>query len=913
VTTPAGGDVIGEAQIEVDANTDPATRALRQFSRDAQGRLRDIRGRFVTESRLINGALDGVGRRTSGVAGILGEMRASALLLSPALVPVAAAAVSVAASAGAAGVAVGAFGAAIAGQISSITEATQAEDEYTEAVEENGRTSQKAAEAQNAYVRQLQKMPPATRTAAAALSALKDQYQEWSDSLADDTMPVATKAFQALGAVFPKLTPLVRGTSQELDRFVTIAAAGIDSPGLDRLVTAFTEFSTGVLRRANDALVEFLRTANTDVATGGFSQFLDYVRQNGPVVRETVQSVVQALLNIARAAAEVGPVILTVVNALAGIVAAVPPGVITVLLQLAIAIRAVRVAAAAAGAISGAMTALSTSVGSVSAAASGATGVLPRLGAAFMALSRTARVAIAGTGIGLLVIALTELSESSRNAPPDVDRLTTSLAQLGRNGFASGEAASAFGQDLAGLHDRVSALTDPSTLDNVQQFIVTLGGLGNWDSTPVKEARENLDAVDQSLANLVSSGRADLAAAALKRLSAAYGAGGRDTKEFTDQLDAYDAALKNAAFEQQLAADSMGLFGQQALKTKEKLDAQTQSADGLRAAITALNETNRAGISSEIAFEQALDDTSQAAQKMTGVFRASGGQLDLSTKKGRDAATALNNLAQRTDEAAAAARESGQSWTVVNGIYEKGRRQLLANARELGLNEAAAKSLADQILKTPDKTARLRGNIDDLEEKLKTARAQLSKLPDSRRAQVRANIAQLESQLRDARRQLNNLPDARVGVSLFIKPTAADRDANGIPDMVQARAQGGLVGFPHGGRVSGPGSSTSDSILTRLSNGEFVVRAASVRQYGLDFMNQLNAGRLGAARAVSPASLGVGSTSGRQVINITYSPNVTVANEGVIGSRFEVENWLVRALDTTARMGRLPRSLVTGV
>lgn len=43
---------------------------------------------------------------------------------------------------------------------------------------------------------------------------------------------------------------------------------------------------------------------------------------------------------------------------------------------------------------------------------------------------------------------------------------------------------------------------------------------------------------------------------------------------------------------------------------------------------------------------------------------------------------------------------------------------------------------------------------------------------------------------------------------------------------------GGLVpGFATGGRVNGPGTSTSDSILARLSAGEFVVNAAATRQW----------------------------------------------------------------------------------
>lgn len=43
-----------------------------------------------------------------------------------------------------------------------------------------------------------------------------------------------------------------------------------------------------------------------------------------------------------------------------------------------------------------------------------------------------------------------------------------------------------------------------------------------------------------------------------------------------------------------------------------------------------------------------------------------------------------------------------------------------------------------------------------------------------------------------------------------------------------------------GGFIQGPGTSMSDSILARLSSGEFVIRAAAVKRYGLGLFNQLN-------------------------------------------------------------------------
>lgn len=53
MSTPAGDDLLGNANIRINADTDPAIRALGRLSRDAQGRIRDIRGQFVSEADLI--------------------------------------------------------------------------------------------------------------------------------------------------------------------------------------------------------------------------------------------------------------------------------------------------------------------------------------------------------------------------------------------------------------------------------------------------------------------------------------------------------------------------------------------------------------------------------------------------------------------------------------------------------------------------------------------------------------------------------------------------------------------------------------------------------------------------------------------------------------------------------------------
>ncbi|KAB2976046.1 hypothetical protein F8R89_31055 [Streptomyces sp. SS1-1] len=927
MSTPTGGN-LGDATITVNANTSPALLALNGLSRDAQGRLRDIRGRFTSEGRLINGTLTTVTANTNRFSDAVEGLRGASLLLSPALIPIAAQAAPIAAGLGAAAVAVGAFAAAAAGQVSAITEAGEAEKKYKEAVDEHGATSAKAAEAQAAYAKQVAQMPAATRTTAAAVSVLKDRYQEWSDALASNTMPVATKGIQAFTSVFPKLTPLVKGTSTELNRFVTIAAGGLASPGFDRFMNSFSDFAVGSLAKANDALVRFTRTLNTGKVSGGVSEFMEYARANAPLVRETLSRVAEALSNILVAASNVGPGLLTVVNALAGIAASLPPDVITSLLQMALALKAVRLAAAGMAAISGGVAAFTAAVSGMQAAAAGATGILPRLAAAIGSLSRATKIAVAGTGIGLLVVALSELSQGSKAAPPDVDKLTSSLKRLGAEGKATGEAAKHFGKDLDGLYGKVRSLTDPSTTDNIQQFIVTLGGLGSWDSTPVKDAKENLNAIDDALAGLVKNGQADLAANALKRLTAEYGKGGRDTEEFTSRLDGYKEALADAKFEQQLAADAMGLFGQQAQDTSAKLAEQKMSADGLRQSIQALNDVNRAALGGMIGFEASIDAAAKAAKENAGSLNVVNGVLDLNSPKAQAAATALSNLAQKTDEAAAANRESTGSWSGAIQIYERGRQQLVSTAQQMGLTKTEAEQLASQILKTPNKTAMLKADITDWKSKIseadkqlksakgekkakltadvadwrlkvalaerqllgakaskqakltadigvwqakvKQAETQLKTAKGSKKATLTANIQDLQRKVRKAKEDLATVRSKSVTITAHYTPAkrsdgltflgASGRLATG--GLVRYARGGRIPGFPSGGPITGPGTGTSDSILARVSNGEFVVNAKATAQH-LPLLEAINSGKFSAAAGMAGGGLaGAGAAAG---------------------------------------------------
>ena len=65
-----------------------------------------------------------------------------------------------------------------------------------------------------------------------------------------------------------------------------------------------------------------------------------------------------------------------------------------------------------------------------------------------------------------------------------------------------------------------------------------------------------------------------------------------------------------------------------------------------------------------------------------------------------------------------------------------------------------------------------------------------------------------------------------------------------------------VLGLATGGYISGPGTSTSDSIPAMLSNGEYVLNASSVDAIGVDNLNRINAAGRNADAMVASSTIG---------------------------------------------------------
>ncbi len=253
----------------------------------------------------------------------------------------------------------------------------------------------------------------------------------------------------------------------------------------------------------------------------------------------------------------------------------------------------------------------------------------------------------------------------------------------------------------------------------------------------------------------------------------AAGASGVTFNNIMDAINAsvYAAVTADAELtaKQTELVDIMNTAGMSAADLKDKLDALTGKTLTQR-------EATRA-------FEKSIDD-------MTAALKKNGKTHDDNTPKGRANAAALDNIAKAAEAAAVAIRDNGGSLKSQDAVFDRARKKIIASAEAMGYSSKKAKGLADDLLGVRDaankvpasKTAKIKGEINDLQTKLAKAMNILALVPPSKRSALLVNIAQLQTKIREAQSELGSIHDKTVTVRIKVdriggigKLTAAEK------------------------------------------------------------------------------------------------------------------------------------------
>lgn len=325
--------------------------------------------------------------------------------------------------------------------------------------------------------------------------------------------------------------------------------------------------------------------------------------------------------------------------------------------------------------------------------------VLPRIAAAKVALAEmgvTARLsgtrvggfaAAAGKAAGVLgglLIAVQAIGAAvGSELNPQLNALTKGLAEFGRSGKVSGEAARILDDDLSGLRESLKTLGTGGFFGGFARGVGTIldPAIQNLEGS-VSRSKETLNALDQALTQLVQSGRTEDAAAAFERIAQMADKAGVSQDKLRSLFPAYFAALET---------------GTEA--TEEQADAHEDAAaatDSHVDSLKALAEELRAQTDPMFAFTKAQRDLEDAQKAVTKAERVHGEQ----SPQYRDA---LRGEAEAAIAVVDAAGELGDEFT---GRLSRAQRQML---RDAGISEAGIERLAADLRRAKRDANRLDG------------------------------------------------------------------------------------------------------------------------------------------------------------------------------------------------------------
>ncbi|WP_137991271.1 phage tail tape measure protein [Streptomyces vilmorinianum] len=492
-----------------------------------------------------------------------------------------------------------------------------------------------------------------------------------------------------------------------------------------------------------------------------------------------------------------------------------------------------------------------------------------------------------GLTLGVLVAlgwGINRVSRQFREAPPNVTKMTNALVDFAQRGKVAGELTRNFGQDLDGFGEAVARIAHPGLLDRIEDFFGTFDPGTEHGGPGLDKAVEKLKAVDEALASLVQSGNPKLASENFKALAAEAEKSGTSTEKLRTLLPQYAEALTTADTQTKLAANSQGALGDQAAITADEMADQRSEAEKLSDALKALNGVAISAAENEIAFRDSLAQLSAAVKE-------NGHSLDVTSEKGRavkgaflDAAKAAMTHAEAVAEQQGSV-EAGNAVLGANisalrktmdqaGFTEKQIDELTAAYTQLPMSASttvtapgavkAAREVDNLYMEVaglqPGKTIVIKAPTGEAIKALQAAGYNVKQIPNSKNVKVTAPTASAVANAQALKRELDALKSKTIKVqTVFITkygtvgtPKGSGGRENAAGGLIHRYAGGGPVqGFPYGGPVFGPGSSTSDSIPSWLSNNEYVIRAAAVRHWGVGLFDSLNAMRMPAGALLS--------------------------------------------------------------
>ena len=323
-----------------------------------------------------------------------------------------------------------------------------------------------------------------------------------------------------------------------------------------------------------------------------------------------------------------------------------------------------------------------------------------------------------------------------------------------------------------------------------------LDGMKNFDWLFLKDDADIIGGLESSLGRAADG--AERAKVVNKELKPELEGVGDEAKAATPKLKGYEDIVGDV----QTAAE-------------EAEQAQKDLADAMLEVKAAAGDADAAAI----AYQEALDTASASVKEH-------GRTLNINTEDGRANKTALLDLKDAALASAEANLKNGDDITKVKGQMDTARESFIKVAMQMnGGNRKAAEELATKYGLTRDSVDNLKGSMD--------------KIPKEVVSELTVKTSQAAQAIRSFKLLYDSIGNKQVTLSAVYQTF-------GFEEAQKYRNR-----FAVGGFVSGPGTPTSDSIPARLSDGEYVIKAAAVAKYGRHVFDSLNTMRFAQGGYVS--------------------------------------------------------------
>ena len=316
-------------------------------------------------------------------------------------------------------------------------------------------------------------------------------------------------------------------------------------------------------------------------------------------------------------------------------------------------------------------------------------------------------------GVAFASVEVNQWLDGIGKSKTSVDGLAKSLQQLGQSGKVTGDLADMFRESGGALRefgipigpttekvvdlndvmkrfaDTANKALDPSMGDK-------FNNLGRWltaGGSNMDDFKKQAKSIDEALAQLATSGHADQAAAAFKKLTS----GIKDPKvlaavkeampKFSAAMDQAAKSASKAVSPTQAAATAISDMGKKSKDSEDDVNALTSALKGLGDAQLGARGSARS-------YQQAIDDATDA-------LKQNGKTLDITTAKGRDNQEKLDAIASSTTDWASSQYKLTNNLRQSNAILSTGKKQYVETAVAMGMSRDKAKALADQLFRMP--------------------------------------------------------------------------------------------------------------------------------------------------------------------------------------------------------------------